>query len=138
MPDAFQEAQRAYHKGVERRARAKRVSIPQYFEQAQVFPDGDVPALKTPAPVPSRPAVNQLEDRARESHLALEVKFEPPLPETDAILDIVVREPKGVFRFRIEIPEVGKILVNNLRNERGYKDALVEGLTYRLYGIIKE
>jgi len=135
--DAFQQAEQKYLKDVERRARAQRMSVEQYLETKTTLLDDKKHDVPAPA-VHRAPSLNVLEDRAREAHRAIELKAEPPLPVEDAILDVVVREPKGVFRLRIEIPKVGEILLNGLRNERGYKDKLLEGLAYALYGIIKE
>lgn len=132
--DAFQQAQAKYMKDVERRARAKRMSVEQYLETKTSLLDGQKHDV-LPRPQPS---LNALEDRAREASRVVEIRSEPPLPVEDAILDIVVREPKGTFRIRVEVPKIGEALQNQLRNERGYKEKLLEGLAYSIFGIIKE
>jgi hypothetical protein len=59
------------------------------------------------------------------------------LPASDAIIEVTIREPKGEYKVRLEVPQIGDVLSANLRNAAGYKQTMIRALLYALYGKVE-
>lgn len=126
--DQFKAAEEKYKRRAAAVARSKGISTLERIANTTTLLSGESENVS--------PSVLQLRKADLARPLKPQPKDESPsgLPAENAEIEIVVREPRGEFRCRIIVPQIGGLFGVENRHARGYLELFNRGLAYALCG----